>query len=198
MTSGNITCGWDGAATVSSLHAPIAAGSNITAHWNNLQPDIWPENWHHGDGPLFAYMAACPGDSYEGFDGSGAVWFKIDQIGLAPGAPDLRGPWVQESLLTAGNNDTPGYTVTIPKNLKSGNYLIRHEVLMVASKPAQFYPECAQLTVTGDGTAFPDESFLVSFPGAYASTDPGIAMTDWVVRIHYYNGLPIMLTKKSR
>ncbi|KAI0589965.1 Cel1 protein [Pyrenophora tritici-repentis] len=37
------------------------------------------------------------------------------------------------------------------------------------------YPECAQFTVTGSGTASPPSSALVSFPGAYSSTDPGIA-----------------------
>ena len=62
------------------------------------------------------------------------------------------------------------YTVTIPKNLKPGKYLIRTEVIMTASNPAQIYPECAQIEVLGDGTAEPSEEFLVSFPGAYKST----------------------------
>lgn len=37
------------------------------------------------------------------------------------------------------------------------------------------YPECAQLTVTGSGTVSPPSSLLVSFPGAYVGTEPGIA-----------------------
>ena len=36
------------------------------------------------------------------------------------------------------------------------------------------YPECAQLVVTGSGTASPPSSALVSFPGAYSASDPGI------------------------
>ncbi|RDL42041.1 Uncharacterized protein BP5553_02020 [Venustampulla echinocandica] len=180
-TSSNMTCNYDGTATPSSLHAPIEAGSNITAHWDNFMPNVWPDGWHHADGPLFAYMAACPGDSCEGFDGSGAVWFKINQLGLKPDAQDLRGPWIQGDLLLSGNRVPPGYTVTIPKNLKPGKYLIRHEIIMVASIPAQIYPDCAQLTVTGEGTMFPDHDYLVSFPGAYSATDPGIAMADWVM-----------------
>jgi hypothetical protein len=36
------------------------------------------------------------------------------------------------------------------------------------------YPECAQLIVTGSGTASPPSSALVSFPGAYSASDPGI------------------------
>lgn len=37
------------------------------------------------------------------------------------------------------------------------------------------YPECAQLKVTGSGTSSPPSSLLVSFPGAYSGTEPGVA-----------------------
>lgn len=37
---------------------------------------------------------------------------------------------------------------------------------------AQFYPGCHQLNVTGGGSTTP--TGLVSFPGAYKGTDPGI------------------------
>lgn len=40
-----------------------------------------------------------------------------------------------------------------------------------SSGGAQMYMTCFQLTVTGSGTASPD---TVSFPGAYAASDPGI------------------------
>jgi hypothetical protein len=62
------------------------------------------------------------------------------------------------------------YTITIPPNLKPGNYLLRTEVIMIQADPAQFYPECAQLQVLGEGTAFPNEEDLVAFPGAYNSS----------------------------
>ena len=39
--------------------------------------------------------------------------------------------------------------------------------------PAQFYPECAQITITGGGTLEPTSAQLVSFPGAYKASDPG-------------------------
>jgi hypothetical protein len=115
-----------------------------------------------------------------------------------PEAADLRGPWWQSILVLGGGTYNPlGYTVTIPKNLKAGNYLLRTELIMMASRPPQIYPECAQLTVTGDGTATPGDEYLVSFPGAYAdsgktiilssyevwlltcSTDPGLIMSEW-------------------
>jgi len=88
-----------------------------------------------------AYMARCPGDSCAGFDGSGAVWFKVAQYGLEPSAENLGGPWYQWDMI--GYLGKPGFVVTIPKNLKAGAYLIRHEVLMLACNPAQFYPECS-------------------------------------------------------
>ncbi|KAH8600697.1 glycosyl hydrolase family 61-domain-containing protein [Bisporella sp. PMI_857] len=175
--SSNITCNFDGARTPTALHAPIKAGGNITAHWDQFMTNVWPDGWHHGDGPFLTYLAACPGTSCDGFDGSGKVWFKIDQLGLMPQAQDLRGPWWQSQLLKG----TKGYTVTIPKNLKPGNYLLRTEIIMMASRPTQIYPECAQLTVTGEETGFPGEQFLVSFPGAYSVEDPGLAMSDWTV-----------------
>ncbi|KFY36120.1 hypothetical protein V494_05302 [Pseudogymnoascus sp. VKM F-4513 (FW-928)] len=179
VTSGNMTCNWDGASTASSLHAPIRAGNNITAYWDNYMPDVFPNVWPHSIGPVLAYMAACPGDSCEGFDGSGDVWFKIGQVGLSPEAEDLRGPWQQGGLLQPGEFPAPGYTVAIPKNLKPGKYLIRHEVIMLASRPPQFYIECAQLSITGNGTASPSGDYLASFPGAYSDEDPGLAMSQW-------------------
>ena len=36
------------------------------------------------------------------------------------------------------------------------------------------YPECAQFTITGSGTVSPPTSALLSFPGAYSASDPGI------------------------
>ncbi|KFY29797.1 hypothetical protein V493_02244 [Pseudogymnoascus sp. VKM F-4281 (FW-2241)] len=179
VSSGNMTCNWDGKATASSLHAPIRAGNNITAHWENFMPDVFPNVWPHSVGPILAYMAACPGDSCEDFDGSGDVWFKIGQVGLSPEAEDLRGPWTQGGLLQPGEGPTPGYTVAIPRNLKPGKYLIRHEVIMLASRPPQFYIECAQLSITGNGTASPSGDYLASFPGTYTDEDPGLAMSQW-------------------
>jgi cellulase len=118
-------------------------------------------------------MARCPDEGCEGFDGSGAVWFKIAQYGLDPSVPNLEGPWLQWAAIcnVDNNNSSPGFIVTIPKNLKAGNYSIRHEVIMLASGKelgAQFYPECAQLTVTGGGDKLPSDEYLVSFPGAYS------------------------------
>jgi lytic cellulose monooxygenase (C1-hydroxylating) len=71
--------------------------------------------------------------------------------------------------MLTGKNAT-GWPVTIPKDLRAGNYLIRHEVInLQASKDygSQFYIECAQLKVDGPGEKFPNSEYMASFPGAY-------------------------------
>ena len=69
-------------------------------------------------------------------------------------------------------------SATVPKNLAPGNYLIRHEIiaLHLAEKVggAEFYPSCTQVKVGGSGNGTPKSSELVSFPGGYSDTDPGI------------------------
>ena len=65
------------------------------------------------------------------------------------------------------------WTTTIPSSVPSGNYLIRFETIALHSLPAQFYPECAQLSITGGGSTAPTAAELVSFPGAYSNSDPG-------------------------
>lgn len=78
--------------------------------------------------------------------------------------------------------------ITIPKCIPSGNYLLRAELIALhgaSSYPgAQFYMECAQINVTGGGSASPA---TVSFPGAYAGSDPGITIN---VSAGIYNYLP--------
>jgi hypothetical protein len=64
---------------------------------------------------------------------------------------------------------------TVPKSLASGNYLVRHELLALhqANTP-QFYAECAQIVVSGSGTAQPSGDYLANIPGYAPQSDPGI------------------------
>ncbi|KAK3984085.1 glycoside hydrolase [Cladorrhinum sp. PSN332] len=178
------------------LHAPIRAGGTITANFRhpNCPPDlVYPTKpsvpgdqdppvpicmgpvegfWFHTHGPLVVYMADCQGSCDE-FDPAGkSVWFKISETGLLPGYSviDVDG-WNQFPFTWEGWN------VTVPKKLKPGNYLVRHEIIYIENDPAQFYPYCAQVTVTGDGDKSPKEEELVAFPGAYDASDPGIAIS---------------------
>ncbi|KAI5777587.1 glycosyl hydrolase family 61-domain-containing protein [Geopyxis carbonaria] len=155
----NIRC--NNAGETSQLTASIAAGSEITATW---------AQWTHAEGPVTVYMAKCPG-ACSSFDGSGAVWFKIDEAGLMSGTVG-KGSWGNTVIL-----DTLKWTSTIPATLAPGEYLIRHEVLALhqANTP-QFYPECAQLTVTGSGSASPSSEYLISLPGGIQMSDPGVTI----------------------
>ncbi|KUI72192.1 Polysaccharide monooxygenase Cel61a [Cytospora mali] len=146
-----------------ALHAPATAGSDVTLHWT-----LWPSS-HYGS--IITYMARCPDtgcQDYMPYDD--AVWFKIKEGGLIDKATN---EWAVDSLEVNGN---AGYTYTIPECLADGFYLVRHEIIAVfiaSSYPgAQFYPGCHQLNVTGGGSTVVSD--LVSFPGAYAGTDPGI------------------------
>lgn len=116
------------------------------------------------------WMYKCSGD-FSSCDGSGTKWFKIDQEGMT--APPLSGT----SWGTAKVYKNLFWESTIPASLAPGNYLIRHELLALhqANSP-QFYAECAQLVVTGSGTAQPSGAFLAKIPGYAAQSDPGVTV----------------------
>lgn len=72
--------------------------------------------------------------------------------------------------------------VRIPAGLAPGPYLLRAELIALHEadarydenpmRGAQFYPNCVQLMVGGNGTVDLPEG--VSFPGAYSYDDPGV------------------------
>ncbi|KAK7745687.1 hypothetical protein SLS62_009653 [Diatrype stigma] len=140
--------------------------------------------WPHAHGPLLAYMADCQGPCDQ-WDGSGKRWFKIWEAGyVATGWPGSgydggdgellypiasRVAWGHSHLIRRGVN------VTIPATLRSGRYLLRYEVINLERR-TEFYPECVQLDVEGDGEEAPSEDYLVAFPGAYTLNDPGLAV----------------------
>ncbi|KAL1745352.1 glycoside hydrolase family 61 protein [Schizophyllum fasciatum] len=158
-TDATIHCNNNGAAGGGQQTANVTAGSQITAKW---------KQWTHREGPVMVYMADCGGDC-TGANSASLKWFKIDEAGLLSGTVG-KGEWGNGVIV-----DKLQWTSTIPASLAPGNYLIRHELLAIhqANTP-QFYPECAQLTITGGGSAKPSGQSLVSFPGGYSSSDPGI------------------------
>lgn len=72
--------------------------------------------------------------------------------------------------------------VRVPQGLKPGHYLIRAEMIGLHEgevsyvqnprRGAQFYPDCVQIEVTGNGTVELPKG--VGFPGAYSYDDPGV------------------------
>ena len=56
--------------------------------------------------------------------------------------------------------------------------MIRHEIialhLATTKGEAEFYPSCSQIKVGGNQKGAPNADELVTFPGGYKDTDPGI------------------------
>ncbi|KAF8446602.1 glycoside hydrolase, partial [Terfezia claveryi] len=157
ITSKAIVCNTD--SQPAPLTAPATAGSKIKFLWTQ-----WPDS-HRG--PTMTYLASCTSGDCRKEDPSTLNWFKIDHAGL-----NADGTWASD-ILTKNNNT---WAVTIPKELKPGPYLIRHELLALHSSSqtngAQFYPMCANLDIKGTGTSIPDET--VKFPGAYKPENKGV------------------------
>ncbi|KAG9121200.1 hypothetical protein FRC07_002948 [Ceratobasidium sp. 392] len=153
----------------------VPAGATITHEWHHglngrdTSDTSDPIDISHL-GPVMVYLAKVPDATQESV--IGLKWFKIAEDGR-----DANGVWGVNRLY----NNAGKATAVIPKCIPSGNYLLRAEIIALhgaGTYPgAQFYVECAQINVTGGGSASPP---TVSFPGAYSGTDPGI-----LVNIYY-------------
>jgi len=162
-TASTVGCNDDGTSPSGQQTATVAAGSKVTAYWNQ----VWP----HAQGPMLVYLAQCPGSSCTGVNTNSLKWFKIDEAGLLSGTIG-NGKWGSGQMID--NNSS--WTTTIPSTVPSGSYMIRWETIALHSLPAQLYPECAQLQITGGGSLQPTSAQLVSFPGAYSNSDPGLTV----------------------
>ncbi|KAI1497864.1 endoglucanase IV precursor [Biscogniauxia marginata] len=159
-----------------ALHAPVTAGLDVTLYWT-----LWPES-HVG--PVITYMARCPDSGCNDYmPGNDAVWFKIAEEGRS----GTSNTWGDTRLMTSAN---AGVQYTVPDCLKPGYYLVRHEIIALHSAweypGAQFYPSCHQLEVTGSGTTTPSD--LVSFPGVYKESDPGITYDSYQAQAYTIPG----------
>ncbi|KAF2248076.1 lytic polysaccharide monooxygenase [Trematosphaeria pertusa] len=158
MNSNTIRCNNPGHAALEQ--ATVAAGSSVTAYWGS---------WPHTHGPVIVWMAKCPGRCSD-YDGSGNRWFKISQGGLL-GGNQKDGEWGQVRMIA----QNASWTTWIPESLAAGEYLMRHELVALhdPGKP-QFYPQCAQLTVTDGQGKNPPSSAYASIPGVYKTDDPSL------------------------
>lgn len=169
ITSNDIICNTGFEQPVSDAVITVPAGATVTASFHKtsagyLGPDP-ADPLDPGDkGPLTAYLAAIPDATQANV--TGLKWFKIWQDGLSG-----QRQWGSDRLFINGGNAT----FTIPSCIQDGQYLLRVEDIALQSATAypgaQFFMSCAQIEVTGGGSAVPA---TVSFPGAYTSTDPGI------------------------
>jgi len=157
VTSSDLRC-YDSATAGTASTVTVAAGSTL---------GIECDNTIYHPGVVNVYMAKAPSSGVATFAGAGAVWFKVYQISaVTNGGTSIS--WPAQNL--------PGVSFTIPKNLPTGQYLVRIEAiaLHVASTfgGAQFYISCGQINVTGGGSGTPGP--LVSIPGVYTGYEPGI------------------------
>ncbi|KAK5656464.1 hypothetical protein OQA88_4847 [Cercophora sp. LCS_1] len=150
LTSNDLRCNVGGGSGGSTETLDVQAGASFTFHTDVAV-------YHQG--PTAIYMSKAPG-SAASYDGSGG-WFKVQQWGANFGGGS------QWTLSDA-------YTFTIPSCIAPGEYLLRIEQLGIHNPyPAgtpQFYISCAQIRVSGGGSASPA---TVSIPGHVKESDPG-------------------------
>ncbi|KAI4862271.1 glycoside hydrolase family 61 protein [Hypoxylon rubiginosum] len=120
-------------------------------------------------GPITHFLYG-PVDDASNASGVGAGWFKIDEQNYVDGL------WANEVVENAGGN----YTLKLPTGLKSGDYLLRSEMLALhlsqVAGGAQFYMGCMQLKITGTGgTCSP----TISLPRAYDAEEKSIYIPDF-------------------
>ncbi|KAK4098534.1 lytic polysaccharide monooxygenase [Parathielavia hyrcaniae] len=153
--------------TSATLYADAAPGDKVSAVW---------AQWTHSQGPILVWMYKCPGD-FSSCDGSGAGWFKIDETGFNGDGQtvflDTERPSGWPIATLVGSNKA--WNSTIPPGLAPGNYLIRHELIALHQANApQFYPECAQIKVSGSGSLQPGSSYKAAIPGYCRDSDSNI------------------------
>ncbi|EAQ92956.1 hypothetical protein CHGG_01191 [Chaetomium globosum CBS 148.51] len=156
--------------TSATLSATAAPGDTITAIW---------QQWTHSQGPVIVWMYKCAG-SFSSCDGSGSGWFKIDEGGFHGDGTkvflDTEVPSGWDIAKLVGGNKS--WSSKVPQNLAPGNYLVRHELIALhqANSP-QFYPECAQVVITGSGSAQPGSSYKAAIPGYCSQNDANIRVS---------------------
>ncbi|KAK3342113.1 endoglucanase B [Lasiosphaeria hispida] len=152
----------------------VQPGDNLTFDWhhnNRTKADDVIDYSHHG--PALVYLSPDPPTE----NSFVKIWEKgLYELGAEPFAP---GKWATTADIKANNGLM---NVRIPAGLKAGHYLIRAELIGLHEadasydqnpiRGAQFYPNCVQVEVAGDGTV--ELPAGVSFPGAYKYGEPGV------------------------
>ncbi|KAM0329277.1 hypothetical protein ACHAQA_004582 [Verticillium albo-atrum] len=149
----------------------VAAGSSVSFSSN-------PSIFHPG--PAIAYLARVPsGQSASTWSGQGAVWFKVWQDNAS----------ITSSGISWPNMNAGSVSFPLPRCLDNGEYLLRFEHIALhsasSSGGAQLYLSCAQIRVTGGSGGY-KPARLLSFPGAYSASDPGLLINIyWPVPTSY-------------
>ncbi|KAF3911020.1 Endoglucanase-4 [Arthrobotrys entomopaga] len=163
--------------------APVTAGSVISFRWNK-----WPED-HRG--PIITWLAECGNSGCSNVNPAKLKWFKIEEAGLVPGSNTK---WAPDILIQQGDT----WKVKIPKNIKNGNYILRHEIIAFHDlNGAQFYPICSNLKVTGGtGRTNPQgeliqQVYTMNEPSLKVSTKPGTGGVPPAINSYKIPGRPV-------
>nr|AWM99267.1 lytic polysaccharide monooxygenase 9 [Rhizophlyctis rosea] len=163
--------------TSAKSNIEATAGGSITATWGQ---------WTHNPATVAVYLYECPSDpATTTCNVSGKGWFKIDEFisdGTTAGCDTC---WAGAKI----TNNKYQWTSTIPSSLKSGYYVIRHELIArhQANNP-QFYAECANIHITGGGSSSPSDSDKVAIPGSDYATSSGPASSTGDSLLYEVNG----------
>jgi len=152
ITSTDARCNVGGGTGGNTSTATVAAGSSIGFQMDQAVFHL---------GPVDVYMGQAP-TTAASWDGSGANWFKVYELGAT---------YTPFTFTSLGKSQ---FGFNISSEIPSGEYLVRVEqiALHVVGSP-QFYISCAQINLTGGGSATPAK---VSIPGAVSPTDPGLTV----------------------
>jgi len=145
-------------------YAEVQAGTSVQVQWT-----AWADS-HKG--PILDYLAPCPNDNCVSTSASALRFTKIGETGLMGAGANGKHAFATEYL--AKHNNT--WEVKIPASLKSGNYVLRNEIIALHNagtvNGAQNYPQCFNLKVTGGGSASLPPG--VSAQQIYRPNTPGI------------------------
>ncbi|KAL0570365.1 hypothetical protein V5O48_011595 [Marasmius crinis-equi] len=152
--------------------ADANAGDSVTWFWEGATGELTDAfgagSWVHAMGPIYTYIGSCNGDC-KSVNAADIDWVKIQEDGLDGGDIEdkLRsamaakpepyrtsGVWAMAKLVESGST----YTHTIPNGLKSGQYILRSEMVAVhnplngdPTSGPQNYVACAQINIKNGG-----------------------------------------------
>ncbi|KAJ1890252.1 hypothetical protein LPJ66_007589 [Kickxella alabastrina] len=152
---------------------PVKAGSEMGVEWHHSSKtptDNIISQSHRG--PCLIYMARMD----QPIDGN--VWFKVYEEAYDESTKE----WCTDKI----RRNKGVLKFTIPADIESGDYLLRTEIIALHGAQrrgyAQFFPNCAQVSVTGGGSAKPKG---YKIPGIYTADDPGIFVNYRKVNVNY-------------
>jgi hypothetical protein len=171
LTSSDMACGFTGTKGVPRV-CPVDDGATLTFEWreNPTDASVGPIDPSHM-GPCAVYMKKV--DSAINDPGAGDGWFKLWDQGYDDASSEK---WCTRNLIASKGL----MTITLPKGLVGGEYLVRPELLALHNADKgdpQYYTGCAQIFLASSGDLVPDST--VSIPGYVTKSDPADSFNIW-------------------